>query len=131
VGGPVLDDQVLVGHVADQDADDAQGKVELGGDLSDGQDVVAEGGDGALLDGQPRGLLPDRGGGDQRLDLQVVVGGSGASAVIAYGRTRGWSSLALGRHWSWRCLAWRVRAAMPGLLRASRWCGVLDGDADA
>ena len=46
VGRPVDHDQVLVGHVTDQDADDAQGKMEVGGDLGDGQGVVAEGGDG-------------------------------------------------------------------------------------
>ena len=34
---PVDHDQVLIGHVADQDADDAEGKVEVGGDLGDGQ----------------------------------------------------------------------------------------------
>jgi hypothetical protein len=34
------DDQVLVGHVTDQDADHAEGKVELRRDLGDGQDVV-------------------------------------------------------------------------------------------
>ena len=43
---PVDHDQVLIGHVVDQDADDAERKVEVGGDLGDGQDVVAEGGDG-------------------------------------------------------------------------------------
>ena len=52
MGWPVDRDQVLVGHVADQDPDHAQGQVEPGRDLSDGQDVVAQGGDGALLDGQ-------------------------------------------------------------------------------
>src|SRR4029450_12890341 len=77
---PVDDDQVLVGHIADQDRDDAEGKVKPCGDLGDGQDLVAEGGDGPLLHGQLRGLLPDRGGGNQRLDLQVVVGGPGAPA---------------------------------------------------
>jgi hypothetical protein len=41
-GRPVDHDQVLVGHVTDQDADDAEGKVEPCGDLGDGQDVVAE-----------------------------------------------------------------------------------------
>src|SRR5512133_440211 len=35
-------DQVLVGHVPDQDLDDAQGKMKVGGHLGDGQDVVAE-----------------------------------------------------------------------------------------
>src|SRR5215207_11041400 len=75
-------------------ADDAQGKVEVGGHLGDGQDVVAEGGDGPLLHGQLRRLLPDRGGRDQRLRLQVVVGGAGTPA--GHGRTRcgsgaGWS----------------------------------------
>jgi hypothetical protein len=29
VGRPVDDDQVFVGHITDQDADDAEGKVEL------------------------------------------------------------------------------------------------------
>jgi hypothetical protein len=57
--------------------DHAQRQVEPGRDLSDGQDVVAQGGDGALLDGQLGGLLPSGEGGDQRLDLQVVVGGPG------------------------------------------------------
>ena len=37
MGRPVDHDQVFVGHVTDQDADDAEGKVELGGDLGDGQ----------------------------------------------------------------------------------------------
>jgi hypothetical protein len=41
VGRPVDHDQVLIGHVTDQDADDAKGKMELGGDLGDGQDVAA------------------------------------------------------------------------------------------
>jgi hypothetical protein len=48
VGRPVNHDQVLVGHVTDQDANDAQGKMEVGGDLGDGQDVAAEGADGPL-----------------------------------------------------------------------------------
>jgi hypothetical protein len=48
LGRPVDDDQVLVGHVPDQDADDAQGKVEVGRDLGDGQDVVAQGSDGPV-----------------------------------------------------------------------------------
>ena len=43
VGRPVDHDQVLVGHVTDQDADDAQGKMEVGGDLGDGQELVTEG----------------------------------------------------------------------------------------
>jgi hypothetical protein len=42
VGRPVDDDQVLVGHIANQDADDAEGKVKPCGDLGDGQDLVAE-----------------------------------------------------------------------------------------
>jgi hypothetical protein len=63
---PVDHDQVLIGHVADQDADDAERKVEVGGHLGDGQDVVAESGDGPLLHGQLRRLLPDGGGADQR-----------------------------------------------------------------
>jgi hypothetical protein len=74
VGWPVDDDQVLLGHVTDQDADEAQGKVEVGGHLGDGQDVVAEGGDGPLLHGQLRRLLPDRGGRDQRLRPRSWVG---------------------------------------------------------
>ena len=48
VGRPVDHDQVLVGHVTDQDADDAQGKMEVGGDLGDGQELVTEGADGPL-----------------------------------------------------------------------------------
>jgi hypothetical protein len=32
VGRPVDDDELLVGHVTDQDADDAQRKMEVGGD---------------------------------------------------------------------------------------------------
>ena len=55
---PVDHDQVLIGHVADQDADDAERKVEVGGDLGDGQDVVAESGDGPLLHSLLRRLLP-------------------------------------------------------------------------
>ena len=82
-GWPVDDDQVLVGHVTDQDADDAERKIEVGGDLGDGQDVAAEGADGLLLHGQLRRLLPSRDGGDQRLDLQSVVGGPGPPAVMA------------------------------------------------
>jgi hypothetical protein len=49
LGRPVDHDQVLVGHVTDQDADDAERKAEPCGDLGDGQDVVAESGDGPLL----------------------------------------------------------------------------------
>jgi hypothetical protein len=49
VGRPVDDDQVLVGHIADQDPDDAEGKMKPRGDLGDRQKVVAEGGDGPLL----------------------------------------------------------------------------------
>jgi hypothetical protein len=45
VGRPVDHDQVLVGHVTDQDADHAEGKMELCRDLGDGQKVVAEDGD--------------------------------------------------------------------------------------
>ena len=85
---PVDHDQVLVRHITDQDPDDAEGKVKPCGDLGDGQDLVAEGGDGPLLHGQLRGLLPGGGGGDQRLDLQVVVSGPVRPPVIAYGRTR-------------------------------------------
>jgi hypothetical protein len=33
-------DQVLVGHITDQDPDDAEGKVQPCGDLGDGQDLV-------------------------------------------------------------------------------------------
>ena len=52
VGRPVDHDQVLVGHVTDQDADHAEGKMELCRDLGDGQEVVAEDGDGPLLHSQ-------------------------------------------------------------------------------
>jgi hypothetical protein len=48
VGRPVDHDQALVGHVTDQDANDAQGKMEVGGDLGDGQELVTEGADGPL-----------------------------------------------------------------------------------
>ena len=48
VGRPVDHDQVLVGHVTDQDADDAERKMEVGGDLGDGQELVTEGADGPL-----------------------------------------------------------------------------------
>jgi hypothetical protein len=58
VGRPVDHDQVFVGHVTDQDADDAEGKVELCGDLGDRQKVVAEDGDGPLLHGQLRVSSP-------------------------------------------------------------------------
>jgi hypothetical protein len=58
LGGSIDHDQALVGHVTDQDVDDAEGKVKPCGDLGDGQDVVAEGGDGPLLHGQLRRLLP-------------------------------------------------------------------------
>jgi hypothetical protein len=88
LGRPVDDDQVLVGHIAEQDPDDAEGKVKPCGDLGDRQDLVAEGGDGPLLRGQLRGLLPGGGRGDQRLDLQVVVSGRVRPPLIAYGRTR-------------------------------------------
>ena len=64
LGRPVDHDQPLIGHVADQDPDDAEGKMELGGDLGDGQKVMAESGDSPLLHGQLRRLLPDRGGGN-------------------------------------------------------------------
>jgi hypothetical protein len=57
VGRPVDHDQVFVGHVTDQDADDAEGKVELCGDLGDRQKVVAEDGDGPLLHSQLRRQL--------------------------------------------------------------------------
>jgi hypothetical protein len=66
--------------VVDQDADDAEGKVELCGDLGDGQDVVAEDGDCPPLDGQLRRQIYSRGGGDQRLDLQGIVSGTGTPA---------------------------------------------------
>ena len=83
LGRPVDHDQLLFGHVTDQDPDDAEGKVELRGDLGDGQDVVAEGGDGPLLHGQLWRQLHTGGGGDQRLDLQGVVGRPGPPPVIA------------------------------------------------
>ena len=73
VGRPVDNDQVLVGHVTDQDADHAEGKVELCRDLGDGQDVVAEDRDCPLLDGQLRRQIHSGGGGNQRLDRQGVV----------------------------------------------------------
>jgi hypothetical protein len=57
VGRPVDHDQVFVGHVTDQDADDAEGKVELCRDLGDRQKVVAEDGDGPLLHSQLRRQL--------------------------------------------------------------------------
>jgi hypothetical protein len=79
--GPAGDhDQVFVGHVTDQDADDAEGKVELCGDLGDRQKVVAEDGDGPLLHSQLRGQIHTGGGEDQRLDRQGVVGGAGTPA---------------------------------------------------
>jgi hypothetical protein len=80
VGRPVDHDQVLVGHVTDQDADDAEGKVKLGGELGDGQKVVAEHGDGPLLHGQLRRQIHAGGGGDQRLDRQGIVSGPGTPA---------------------------------------------------
>ena len=88
LGWPVDDDQVLVGHVPDQDPDDAEGKVKAYGDLGDGQDVVAEGGDGPLLHGQlgvgsPTGVV----------ETSVSISRSSwvgrvRPPVIAYGRTR-------------------------------------------
>jgi hypothetical protein len=87
-GRPVDHDQVLIGHVTDQDADDAEGKVEVGGDLGDGQDVVAEGGDGALLHGQLRRLLPNGGGGTSASISRSSWVGRVRPPVIAYGRTR-------------------------------------------
>ena len=80
---------------------------------------MAEGGDGAPLDGQPRVCSLT-----EVVETSVSTSRSSLvgwvrQPVIAYGRTDGWSSLAPGRHWSWQCLAWRVRATMPGLLRAS------------
>src|SRR4029453_4929870 len=56
-----------------------QGQVEAGRDLGDGEDVAAQGGDGPLLDGQLGRPLPQRGGRDQRLDLQLGVGRPGAA----------------------------------------------------
>jgi hypothetical protein len=73
---PVHGHEALVGHVTDQDPGDPEREVKAGGDLGDGDDVAAETGDGALLDGEPGGPLPERGGGDERLDLEVGVGGS-------------------------------------------------------
>lgn len=58
LGWPVDHDQVLVGHITDQDPDDAEGKVQPCRDLGDGQDLVAEGGDGPPLHGQLRGCSP-------------------------------------------------------------------------
>jgi hypothetical protein len=80
VGRPVDDDQALVGHVADQDADDAHGKVEWA-ETSAMDRMSWQRAAMARCSTVSLGvLLPDRGGGDQRLDLQVVVGGSDASA---------------------------------------------------
>jgi hypothetical protein len=66
VGRPVDHDQVLIGHVTNQDADDTEGNVELCGDLGDGQDVVAEGGDGF-----PDRRRRERRGDDARVPTQV------------------------------------------------------------
>jgi hypothetical protein len=129
LGRPVDDDQVLVGHIAEQDPDDAEGKVKPCGDLGDRQDLVAEGGDGPLLRGQLRGLLPGGGRGDQRLDLQVVVSGRVRPPVIAYAELV--AVVADRRGWSWRCLTWPASHACPArLLLASCSCWttmILDG----
>src|SRR4029453_5358368 len=45
-GGPVHGDQPLLGHVADEDADDAEGQVQPCRDLRDGENVPEEQGDG-------------------------------------------------------------------------------------
>jgi hypothetical protein len=81
VSWPVDHDQVLIGHVADQNPDHAQGEVEPGRHLSDGQDVMAQGGDGALLDGQLGRWPPTERVETQRLDLQVVMGGPGPLVI--------------------------------------------------
>jgi hypothetical protein len=74
VGRPVDNDQVLVGHVTDQDADDAEGQVELCGDLGDGQNVVAEDRDGPLLHSQ-LGTQPQVGEGSvSSVESDVIVG---------------------------------------------------------
>src|SRR4029450_9629659 len=52
VARPVPGHEVLVGHVTDQDPGDSEREVDAGGDLGDGDDVAAETGDGALLDGE-------------------------------------------------------------------------------
>src|SRR4030095_16917660 len=51
-----------------------------GRDLGDGEDVAAQGGDGPLLHGELGRALPQRGGRDQRLDLQLGVDRPGAAA---------------------------------------------------
>jgi hypothetical protein len=88
VGRPVNHDQVLVGHVPDQNADDAEGKMELCRDLGDRQKVVAEDGDGPLLHGQLRVRSPT-----EVVETSVSIARSSwvgrvRPPVIAYGRTR-------------------------------------------
>ena len=56
--GRWIADQAAVGHVADQHPGHAQGQVEAGRDLGDGEDVAAQGGDGPLLHGQLGRPLP-------------------------------------------------------------------------
>src|SRR5918992_438614 len=79
-GGPVHGHQPLLGHVADEHAGDAEGQVETCGDLRDGKDVPAEQGDRPPFEAQGQRGLTQRGGGDQRLQLEVVVRRTGPPA---------------------------------------------------
>jgi hypothetical protein len=88
LGWPVDHDQVLVGHIADQDPGHAEGKVKPCADLGDGQDLVTEGGDGPLLHGQLRVCSPT-----EVVETSVSISrspwlGRVRPPVIAYGRTR-------------------------------------------
>src|SRR6266498_3731849 len=73
VAGPVDRDHALVRHVGNQDADDADRELHVGGDLGDRQRLAAQHGDRVRLGrGHVHGLA-DHGGADQCLDLEVGV----------------------------------------------------------
>src|SRR5262245_44740184 len=115
-GGPVHGDQPFLGHVAHQDTNDAKGQVEPRGDLRDGQDVPAEQGDRPPFETQGQRRLTLRGGGDQRLQLEVVVGWTGPPAGHRIGpdqptRLLPVVLLILGAHWCFPqpCSSWQRR----------------------
>jgi hypothetical protein len=114
---PVDHDQVLVGHIADQNPDDAEGKVKPCGDLGDGQDLVAEDGGGPLLHGQLRGGAPRPRWWRPASRSPGCRGWAGCARRSSHtAELVAGPALADRRRWSWRCLTWLAGYAYPARL---------------
>src|SRR5829696_1091264 len=76
----VHDDQPLVGQVTDEDPDDAQGQRQVGGQLGDGQDLLAGQVEDAPTLGGPDRVVGTGDHPDQRLQWEVRPAGAGPPA---------------------------------------------------